>query len=261
MNLRENTYDGLKHRIQTFISSADEPLLILCSNGGYGKSRIVGELLPEARWINGKCTAFTLFEFLMEDEGTNTPIVFDDNDDLHRDQEMVKLLKQVCQTEPVRTVAWGSRGELRFVKTSAPVVIITNDWKRLTKHVGALMDRGCNCTFEPSNEELHAYAATWFDDLEVLGYIGCHLEEASGLSLRQYRQSRTWRKGGHDWQADLQREWGTNDPRKVVIRLLKDGNFKDGEARILEFTRITGMTRMTYFRIKKELGESRSYGT
>ena len=44
--------------------------------------------------------------------------------------------------------------------TRSRVVIISNDWKTLNKHVAALQDRGHVLLFEPDAAEVHKKAGT-----------------------------------------------------------------------------------------------------
>jgi Tfp pilus assembly ATPase PilU len=79
-------------------------LLILRGRSGMGKSRVLEAAISHrAEWITGHVTAFELYRELWRHR--NRPIVLDDVDGLFADKSTVRLLKALCQTEPVLQIA------------------------------------------------------------------------------------------------------------------------------------------------------------
>ena len=78
------------------------------------------------------------------------------------------------------------QGIPREFTTKSRVAILSNDWKTLNKNVAALQDRGHVVLFEPSAAEVHAQAATWFDDDEVYAWFAANLHRVREPSLRYY---------------------------------------------------------------------------
>ena len=77
--------------------------LMVVGPAGTGKSHAMrGALDGRAAWIDGNATAFGVYcaAFLHQDQ----PIVLDDIDALHRNSTGIQLLKQLCQSEPSRTL-------------------------------------------------------------------------------------------------------------------------------------------------------------
>src|SRR5271165_6656225 len=77
----------------------------------------------------------------------NKPIVLDDVDALYRDTNGIRLLKQLCQSEPSRLLGWYSdpqglerRGVPATYMTSSSVAIIANRWSTMNADVAALED-------------------------------------------------------------------------------------------------------------------------
>jgi tRNA A37 threonylcarbamoyladenosine biosynthesis protein TsaE len=111
-------------------------LLILVGTSGIGKSRIVRDRVQEiAHIIEGRTTAFQLYRELFEHRGD--VLVIDDVDQLYSDRDAVGLLKCLCQSEEVKTVAWHSASS-KLAKAGIPlefdtrskVAIIGNTWKQ-----------------------------------------------------------------------------------------------------------------------------------
>lgn len=236
--------------------------MIIHGEPGLGKTRIAKQVLPEtaARWIKGKGTAYGLFQELQQH--IDAPFVLDDNDDLYRDEDMIKLLKQLGQSEESKTVSWLSKGTKKdeekpsdhTFETRSPLLIIVNDWQRINKHVGAVMDRGYILRFDPTKDEVHEYVGEWFERKSgVYDWIGANLSLASNLSVRHYIHASREHDGGFNWKKSLLDTWNSTEPLKVVLRLAHDRTLKSEEVRAHMFEEATGLSRRTYFRIKRQL--------
>ena len=134
----------------------------------------------QVAWIDGNATPFGVYcaAFVHQDK----PIVLDDVDALYRDTNGIRLLKQLCQSEPSRLLGWHSdpqglerrRVPAKFT-TSSSVAIIANRWSTMNADVAALEDRGHMIMFDPPPIEIHRQAALWFRDQEVFDFVGEYL--------------------------------------------------------------------------------------
>ena len=71
------------------------------------KSRLLQAAVgSQGAWIDGSVTPFGLYRELYRNR--DELVVLDDVDGLYRDRAALRLLKCVCQTEPVKRVAWYS---------------------------------------------------------------------------------------------------------------------------------------------------------
>ena len=89
-------------------------------------------------------------------ENRDRPVVIDDVDSLYTDAAAVRLLKCLCQTDPVKRLAWYSAaagagaGLPREFETTSRVCVIANEWKEINANVAAVQDRGHVVFFEPT---------------------------------------------------------------------------------------------------------------
>ena len=130
------TYEDLSKYTRAF-AQGHLNLMILTGNPGLGKSReLKAALGPDACVIEGSTTAFGMYLRLFE--ASDMPVLIDDVDSLHRDRDAVRLLKSLCQSDPVKTVSWNSDSRTlvknnipRHFSTTSKVAIIANDWRQL----------------------------------------------------------------------------------------------------------------------------------
>src|SRR5262249_39522 len=233
-------------------------LLLLFGPPGVGKSRAVcGALDPAVGWLSGQATPLGIY--LQAYAYRHQPLVLDDVDGLYADRSGIRLLKALCQTEPVKTVAWHTTTpilELHDVppqfSTTSRLALIGNDWKTLNADVAALEDRGHVLVFEPTALEVHQQAADWFWDREIFNFVAAHLSLVGELSLRKYRQAWELKQAGLDWRrAVLSR--CLSGPALLVARLKADTTFPNEAARVRAFIAAGGGCRATYFQHARKL--------
>lgn len=232
-------------------------VLIIVGNPGLLKSTIVEDIVGEkARWLEGTLSAFELYREAYEHR--DKPIVIDDVDELYHDKAAVRLLKCLCQTKPVKRVGWHTatrqleeKGIPKEFETRSRVCIIANEWKALSKNLGALEDRGVLILFQPTAAEVHAKAKC--ADKEVYDFIGRHLSLIVEPSIRQYRQAVTMKKKNHDWKSWLLQTWKADPKMVAMIEVLNDTNIADKGQMESEWIRRTGSSRPTYFRYVQTL--------
>ena len=152
--------------------------LMVVGPPGTGKSGTMRRVVDgQVAWIDGNATPFGVYCAAFVHQ--NKPIVLDDVDALYRDTNGIRLLKQLCQSEPSRLLGWYSdpqglerRGVPATYMTSSSVAIIANRWSTMNADVAALEDRGHMIVFDPPPLEIHSQAALWFRDHEVYDFVG-----------------------------------------------------------------------------------------
>jgi hypothetical protein len=203
--MRVTTYAELEEYARAF-AAGHLNLLIVCGPPGVGKSQCVRCLVGTAAWVDGTATAFGIY--LRAYEYRDRPIVLDDVDGLARDKAGVRLLKALCQTDPVKAVSWETdaktldrRGIPKRFTTTSRVAIIANQWRSTDLDTAALEDRGHCLSFTPSPLEVHRQAGTWFWDQEVFDLIAEHLHLVEQHSLRTYILAAELKQAGLDWRG------------------------------------------------------------
>src|SRR5262245_8917106 len=255
--LRLSTYAELDAYVRAF-AAGHLHLLLLFGPPGVGKSRCLRQALDQrAGWLSGQATPLGIY--LQAYEYRNQPLVLDDVDGLYADRSGIRLLKALCQSEPVKTLGWHTATpilELRDVpqqfRTTSRVALIGNDWKTLSADVAALEDRGHVLVFEPTALEVHRQAAGWFWDQEIFDFVAAHLHLMAQPSLRTYRHAWELKTAGLDWrQAVLCR--CLSGSALLVARLKADPSFASEAARVRAFIAAGAGCRATYFQQARKL--------
>ena len=249
------TYDELERYAHAF-AAGHLNLLILCGAPGLGKSQCLRRAMAgTACWINGNASAFGIY--LQVHEHRHQPLVLDDVDGLYRDRHGIRLLKALCQTDPVKTVSWQTTAARRervpqqFTTTSR-VAIIANQWQALHADVAALEDRGHLLNFAPSALEVHRQAAAWFWDQEVFDFVAANLQVIDQPSLRTYVLASELKKAGLNWRAAVLGRCLTGTAL-AVAKLRADPSFASEAARARAFVALGLGCRATYFNCAKKL--------
>jgi hypothetical protein len=232
--------------------------LMVVGPAGTGKSRAMRTAMDgRAAWVDGNATAFGVYWAAFTHR--NQPIVLDDVDALHRDPNGIRLLKQLCQSEPSRLLGWYAdpqylerRGIPTNFTTSSPVAIIANRWSTVNADVAALEDRGHMIAFDPPPSEIHRQAALWFHDQEVFDFISERLHLVTNHSFRTYLLALELKKAQMDWKRTILSRL-LSGPALLVAQLKADPAFKSEEERVKAFRERGGGSRATYFNYAKKL--------
>lgn len=232
-------------------------LLIVIGDAGIAKSQTFRQAVGnKALWVEGSASAFGIYQALYEHR--NRAVILDDVDSLYSDRECCRLLKTLCQTDPVKNVSWftGAVGRGKDVprqfETTSKVVIIANEWKTLSENVRAVENRGHLLFFEPSPIEVHQKVGEWFWDQEVYDFMGENLHLLPGLSMRHYVQAAELKEAGMEWLDILHRE-GFAEKTVLCAKIKNDPQYTTEAARIAAFRRLGGGGRSTYFNHAKKL--------
>ena len=256
--IKIRTYQELEQFAGAF-GEAKLNLLILVGAAGLSKSqtirRVVGD---QVCWIEGNATAFGMYTELCK--AKDKLIVIDDVDSLYGDRACVRLLKSLCQTDPVKRISWhtaaaGSNGIPKSFETTSRVCIIANDWKNLDANALAVSDRGHLVEFAPTHEEIHREVGKWFKEPHIYQWFADHLHLIPNLSMRLYVRAAELSAAGIDWVEHLLAE--QPERARAVASVLADSALENEKARVLKFQELTGASRATYFNWKKRLRVSK----
>jgi hypothetical protein len=255
--VRIRTYEKLEQYLKAFAEGHFD-LLILVGTGGAGKSRAAkAALAGKACVIEGNATAFGIYQKLYRHK--DELIVIDDIDDLYADKAAVRLLKCLCQSEEEKCIGWHSdsrslerQGIPREFSTKSRVIIVSNDWQTLNKHVAALQDRGHVVSFEPTAAEVHQRVRAWFDDEEIYEWLGRNLHRIREPSQRHYRNARQLKRGGLPW-TDVLAEADENKSARLAAELLASAEYTSTKDRVKAFIQQGGGCRATFFNHRRKL--------
>ena len=251
------TYQELDGFVQAF-ADGHLNLLILTGGPGLGKSRALKAAIgSSACIIEGSATAFGMYLRLFE--GCDLPVLIDDVDGIHKDHSAIRLLKSLCQSEPLKTISWNSdartlaqRNIPREFRTASKVAIIANDWQRLNVDIGAVEDRGHRIHFEPSSSEVHRQVASWFWDQDVFDFISENLALIGEPSFRHYIMAAELKQAKLDWKQFVLARC-LSGKLLVVAQLKAVDQFASEEDRVRAFVEGGHGCRATYFNIAKKL--------
>src|SRR6516165_7656471 len=255
--LRLSSYGELEAYVRAF-AAGHLHLLLLFGPPGVGKSRAVRSVLdPRVGWISGQATPLGIY--LQAFAYRHQPLVLDDIDGLYADRSGIRLLKALCQTEPVKTLGWHTLTpilELHDVPsqftTTSRLALIGNDWKTLNADVAALEDRGHVLFFEPTALEVHRQAAGWFWDQQIFDFVAAQLHSMALHSLRTYRQAHELKQAGLDWRRTVLNRCLTG-PALLVAQPKADPTFTSEAARVRAFVAAGGGCRATFYHYARKL--------
>jgi hypothetical protein len=269
MEIKVTTYLEHEKYIKLF-RDGDINLLVVTGPAGTQKTTLAKKIIKDnAVTITTHTTPFGLYRQLYHHRNEN--LILDDVDHIHKDKQMVRLLKALTDSTEVRIMGWHTAAAVfgedaenndddndtlpTQFETKSRCLIISNDWEALNAHVRALNDRGIVVHFHPSNIEIHKRVKEWFADQEVYHFIEQNLGFIKHLSMRNYVEAakmKNAKKVKIDWKQALFNHWKVDDKLAAVARLLRDGKQTQNE-RINRFYRMTGGSRATYFRKVEEV--------
>lgn len=245
------TYDELQRYARAF-AEGHLNLLVLLGDPGLAKSREMRRVAGDAAcWIEGNASAFGIYQKLWE--ARDQLVVLDDLDALSSDRAGVRLLKCLCQSEPVKTVSWTSdavtlkiAGIPREFRTSSRVAIIGNEWRTANADVAALEDRGHVVVFRPTALEVHIQSRNWFWDTEIFDFVADHLHLLPRPSMRLYTAAWEKKSAGMDWRQTVLSRC-LSGAALLAARIRVDARYATEADRVRAFAAAGGGCRATYF--------------
>lgn len=251
------SYERLARWRDMFMSD-DGIELIVVGPPGRGKSRMFTDAMgrPDIDYalFRGHATAFQMYRKLFACR--DLPVLIDDVHDALREKDKRSLLMSLTENEQLKTICWeSSSGRLvteegdaiptRF-QTRSRTCVLTNHLGEIDKYMAPLISRAFVIEFCPSKDEIHRYAARWFDDVEIHDFVGQHLPVIADLDLRDYGQALTLKRHGEDWKQMLLNRWTDNSKLSVVMQVIADPTLATFEQRVDQFHRQTGASRRTF---------------
>ena len=215
------TYEELQ-RFVTAFADGGMNMLVVCSQGGLGKSEVARRTVGHADvvYVGGHVTPLGLYEVLFK--GRDKQVLFDEIDGLLGDPKHVGLLKQLCETREIKRVQWASKdrraeeidGGVGHFETRSHVLILSNSFSTLSANISALGTRATVVNFDPSPDEIAAKIASFATDDEVVRFIDDFKDCLIDLSLRTYVKLVELRAAGLDWRKYALQE--ADVPPKVI---------------------------------------------
>ena len=251
------TYRDLQQYAAAF-ARGNLNLLIVCGAPGLAKSRTLHAALgPKGCWIEGNATAFGIYGELYRHR--HQPVVIDDVDSIYQEPAGIRLLKALCQTEPVKTVAWLSdarslerEGIPRRFSTRSPLALLANRWPTSHANLAAVEDRGLLISFEPCVLEVHGQTAAWFWDQEIFDWVAGHMHLLGQASMRLYVLAWQLKQAGLDWKGYVLKRCLAG-PALLVAQVKADPRYATEAERVKAFVAAGGGCRATYFNHAKQL--------
>ncbi len=253
------TYAEFEQFVEAF-AAGHLNLLLVIGRAGVAKSQTIRRAVGnQVCWVESNATAFGIYRQIYEHR--DRLVVIDDVDSLYSDKAAVRLLKCLCQTDPVKNVAWHtastrkeSEGEglpIAF-KTKSRVALIANDWKTLNANTAAVEDRGHLICFNPSSEEVHRKVAEWFWDQDIYDWFGEFLHLIPNLSMRHYVRASELKQSGLDWVKMLVSD-AIPEKALLVAKLKADPSFKEERDRVAAFQAAGGGGKTTWYKWSRRI--------
>lgn len=257
------TYKELEFYVKMF-RDGNCDLLILESNGGYGKSSTVDKIMEETRHLKVLShitpMQFYISGYLYKD----CPTILDDVDTLVTNRENVALLKQYCETKPIKEISWFTTSKIlsannipKRYETKSRVMIICNSFNILNKNVSSLSDRGFHVKFQPNKQELlnkiREIAANYRNEADTEEIISIIEEYArfSKISLRTFVKAVfLWKQDKDNFRKRLLQEMEINEKMILLDKLMQ--MYSTDKERLENWP----YGRATYYRYKNSLNVS-----
>lgn len=260
--IKVTAYTDLAHHCDAFVQGFYGLLMIVGSPGVAKSQSIRGAIGNRDHcFLDSHVSPLGIYSQLYD--YMNLPVVMDDLDGLFADRICVRLLKAICNTDPVKTVSWissrmacdsdGATLPMMF-QTTSPVCLIANEWRTLNANVAAIEDRALVLHFCPSAGAVHGRVGEWFHDHDVYDFMADYLPLISEPSMRFYVKGSQLRRANPEHWRDLLLEMiGIEERDRFILKLLKDPTYPSEESRVHAFTENGFGDRATYYRRKRRI--------
>lgn len=254
-----NTYKELEQYIQAF-SKEQINLLIIKSRGGLGKTSTTTTTIPPNNntfLVKGHATPLSIYIKILQEQPQL--IIFDDVETLLHNKRNTSLLKQVCDTQPVKTVNYHTTHRIdgnlipSSTKTTAKTLILCNTLNN-GEEVKALLSRAIIINFKPSNEEILNKIAK-FDkaDKEIIKTLK-NITNYTQINLRTYTKTLEIKKSGLDWKKYLIESNIQDQDTALYLRIEQEHPKTMVKKKAKLFSVMSGKSYRTYFNVKKRIG-------
>lgn len=264
------TYDEFREFRDSFFNAEFYSLLVT-GRPGLAKSREFeegcqprrdrdGMEFSIARYIKGNVTPVEAYRLAYRHR--NQLLVFDDAERLWAESTGRYLIRDLTECKPRKQVSWQTAnkdlerdGIPKSFLTSSRVCLLMNRFAFGVAHeYEAIVDRGQFVFFDPTPLEIHKNCALWFWDKDIFNFIGDHLHviDPAKLSSRTYIKAYE-RKSKGDWQEFLARRYFVQSGEQWLLAVETNPTYKSADERVAAFVKQTGLSRSTYFNLKKSL--------
>lgn len=263
------SYAALEEVIAKFAEGHYNMIAVL-GRPGTGKSEVVRNAMRESRNLyldKAYITPYQLYGQLWHH--LDQPVVLDDCDDLWRNKESNALLKALCESREVKTLS-RINGKTQRVATAdkdgdpaerdtppevydttSRVVILGNDLGRHSKDLCAVLDRGMSFWFNPANAQVLSYAASWFEDEEIMSFAQGNCPAIAKVSLRDLVNAKALKRAAGTeltWEGYLRSVWEVPEEALPMLKVLQDPTIRSEGERLLYWMNLTGKSRAEFYR-------------
>lgn len=255
------TYEELEEFI-TMFKHQNADLLIIMSNGGYGKTFILKRIMKGKDYVYVSTHSTPLKTFLTLYEKQDCPVVFDDLNAIFNSPILISLLKSLADTSPIKEVHYNTTSKLigtapESFKTTSNVCILLNEFDVHNATLAPIIDRGFFIEFKPSREELLNKIEEMSKSQNIVKsekcvyeFVAKHYQKIENLSLRTYLKAlQLFREDKNNWKEKFMQMIGFDE--KIIEYLKLKEKFMTDNERIKNYK----WSRATYFRIKQEAEE------
>lgn len=189
------------------------------------------------------------------------PLVFDDAEVLWKRPGGRILIRSLTEHRPKKLVQWKSTAKdlqkanvPQSFYTTSKVAIVANRFAFGSEEEReAVLDRGHLVLFDPLPLEVHQRVGDWFWSQEIYDYLGERLHMLDNPSARTYLKAWERKEAGGDWKKLISDVLCYNNATLLVQSLESDPKCPAVDDRVCKFIGQTGLSRATYFNIKREL--------
>jgi len=246
-------YKELEKYIDSFAKKKMN-LVTLVSRAGLGKTSLTENALIEFAplILNSHITPMKFYQLLYDrtQEEKDTLVIIDEAEIMFQNPKLVTMLKILCDSKDEKTIKYSTTSPLlkdypQEFETEAKVILLLNKLNPDDPHIKAVMSRGHNINFSPSDIEIYKYMESWAEDEEILNFMKAFAPFSTNLNLRTYVLAIESKESNIDWKKEMIQNLEI-DPRLFQIKNLLE-NYKDDIERLKKWEG----SRAMYYRFKK----------
>jgi hypothetical protein len=238
------TFKELKAFTKKWADGKLEDNVVIVGEGGLGKSYSLRDVENVSRF-DGHTTPFRAFQLAYENKERS--IIWDDMDDIFKNKQMVKMLKQFCELEDSKRVYFNTTKESIYEDSfefTGYNMIILNELKQSNKNLMALLTRFIIVIFVPSKEEVLQELKSFANDTEIVDEMFRWSKSLNTINFRDYEHLRRLKGANMDWKSYFLEH--VNPRLAEVHRLLN--KFNSDKERLKESS--LGRTQFYYWKNK-----------
>lgn len=262
-------FNILKRLIKITINTDEYNSLIVYGSGGLGKSSLI---LNEAKkhlqsneftYYNGHITPLSLYRVLYDNRDKKL-LILDDIEAIFKNDTSLSILKSALWGEIKRTIQYNTSQNINLPDNfdfNANLIILINRLPNKNESLNALISRCLVYELKMSYDAKISVINQIIkirNDLsnkqrdKVINIINDHTNITTELNFRLLRKLIAFVKEDELHAQELFTQiLERNENKEIVYELMKKDITVNEQVR--EFIELTGLTRRTYFRVKKEI--------